>query len=78
MTNDEPRSIKQALEAALPTYLHTCRWYGDKYGEIVAVEWFDLGSIALDGAQLMNGIISVTLVGGHHSGAIAEWYRLGL
>src|SRR5215211_7556160 len=71
MTNDAPRSFKQALEAALPNYLHTCRWYGDKSGEIAEVEWFDLGSIALDGAQLKNGLISVKLATGERA-----WYAL--
>jgi maltose alpha-D-glucosyltransferase/alpha-amylase len=71
MSDNELLSFKQALEAALPTYLHTCRWYGDKSSEIAAVEWYDLGSIALDGAQLKNGIISVTLATGERS-----WYAL--
>jgi maltose alpha-D-glucosyltransferase / alpha-amylase len=71
MTAIDTLAFKQALEAALPTYLHTCRWYGDKSGEIVAVEWFELGSIALDGARLRNGIISVTLADSEQS-----WYAL--
>jgi maltose alpha-D-glucosyltransferase / alpha-amylase len=71
MNQEEPQSFKQELEAALPAFLHTCRWYGDKSGEIAAVEWFDLGSIALDGAQLKNGIISVALGTGERS-----WYAL--
>src|SRR5262245_31526997 len=71
MTNAPPKSFKQTLEAVLPTYLHTCRWYGDKSGEIAIVEWFDLGSIALDGMQLKNGLVSVTLSTGEQA-----WYAL--
>jgi len=73
MTDTDTLAFKQALEAALPTYLHTCRWYGDKPSEIVAIEWFELGSIKLDGARLKNGLISVTLAGGEQS-----WYALPL
>src|SRR5215204_139385 len=71
MTDTDTLAFKRALEAALPTYLHTCRWYGDKSSEIVAIEWFELGSIALDGARLKNGIISITLADSEQS-----WYAL--
>jgi maltose alpha-D-glucosyltransferase/alpha-amylase len=71
MTDVTPQLRKQALEAVLPDYLHTCRWYGHKSEQIASIEWFDLGSIDLDGSTLTNGIISVNLANSEQS-----WYAL--
>jgi maltose alpha-D-glucosyltransferase/alpha-amylase len=63
--------VKQALESRLPEFLHSCRWYGEKSGEIADVEWTPLGGSSLDGAALIVGAALIRLDTGSQ-----VWYSL--
>jgi trehalose synthase-fused probable maltokinase len=69
--NDELLLVKHALEPRLPEFLHSCRWYGEKSGEISSVEWTPLGGSSFDGADLIVGVVSIRLDTGSQ-----VWYSL--
>jgi trehalose synthase-fused probable maltokinase len=63
--------VKHALESKLPEFLHSCRWYGEKSGEIAGVEWTPLGGSSLDDADLIVGTALIRLDTGSQ-----VWYSL--